>query len=255
MEKRVFIHDKDHDIPVIIELPDQKDIYPCVILLHGLLAYKEGDGYLLRKLSKKLVSNQIATVRFDFASMGENRYGRKNYHLKTMQQEMETVFSYIQKQETINPQKIGVIGHSLGGMVACLTAHLESACIVTLNGVLSLDKAEFIRQILPFDHNREYGIIQTSDGRQELLYESFFTESIGCIRSYSFSYEKSMLICLGDQDPTIPNSLGLNFAQKENKEVLIIKNANHTFNAKLKDDAKVYEMADKVNEWLDIHLK
>lgn len=255
MEKRIFLRCKNHDIPVLIEQPDSNELYPCVIMLHGLLAYKEGDGYLLRKLSKKMNENKIMTIRFDFASMGENRYARKQYHLKTMMEETKTVFDYVTQMENVDPKRICILGHSLGGLVACLTASLNSRCIVALNGVLNWQEPEFIRTLLPFDFSKDYSIIQTSDGRQELLYKDFFTESIDAIEHCHFFYDKPMLVCIGDCDPTVSNSIGIQFAKKEKKELLIIENANHTFNAKLADDSKVYELARKVNEWLDIHLK
>jgi uncharacterized protein len=50
IEERLFVPCKDHDIPMVLCVPQAEGSYPCMLLLHGFLSYKEGDGYLLAKL-------------------------------------------------------------------------------------------------------------------------------------------------------------------------------------------------------------
>ena len=80
MEKRIFIRCEDHDIPAVIRYPeDGQDRYPAVLLLHGFMAWKEGDGYMFGIGAEKLAANGFASMRIDFCSMGENRFSRRNY--------------------------------------------------------------------------------------------------------------------------------------------------------------------------------
>ena len=46
IEERLFVPCKDHDIPMVLCVPQAEGSYPCMLLLHGFLSYKEGDGYL-----------------------------------------------------------------------------------------------------------------------------------------------------------------------------------------------------------------
>ena len=43
-EKRIFIPCEDHDIPMVLAYPDTEGVFPCMLLLHGFMSYKEGDG-------------------------------------------------------------------------------------------------------------------------------------------------------------------------------------------------------------------
>lgn len=124
-EERVFIDCGDHDIPAVITYPDTEGKSPCLLLLHGYMAYKEGDGYLFTKTAARCAQAGIATARIDFCSMGENRYSRENYGLKVMLQEMQTAFEYLSKLPLIDASRIGLLGHSLGGRVAFLSASLQ----------------------------------------------------------------------------------------------------------------------------------
>lgn len=258
MEERLFIRCVDHDIPIVIEYPDEGSFFPCVLMLHGFMAYKEGDGYLFRKLAKKLKDNGIVSARIDFASMGENRYSRRNYSLHTMIKETKTVFEYLRKNSSLNKDKIGILGHSLGGRVAFLCADLNSKCIVTLNGAINIKDEAFLEKLIPFDFNKEYEIIKTSDGREELLFSNFFIEGRTCLNEKIYDYRNPILVCVASDDPTIEPQIGYQFVQDcgmDNVELMIIQNTNHTFHAKTDDITKVNELADKLNVWLDHNLK
>ena len=42
IEERLFVPCKDHDIPMVLCVPQAEGSYPCMLLLHGFLSYKEG---------------------------------------------------------------------------------------------------------------------------------------------------------------------------------------------------------------------
>lgn len=65
MEGRIFIPTtRGYDIPMVLVFPDGgRDRYPGMLLLHGFMAYKEGDGYLLRKIAEGLQANGIVSLK------------------------------------------------------------------------------------------------------------------------------------------------------------------------------------------------
>ena len=67
-----------------------------MLLLHGFMSYKEGDGYLFRKTAEKFAEVGIASARIDFCSMGENRYSRVHYGTEICVKEAKTAFEYLQ---------------------------------------------------------------------------------------------------------------------------------------------------------------
>lgn len=256
MEKRVFIKMDDYYIPGIFCVAEKREKKsPAVILCHGFLSYKEGDGFMFNKMASVLLDHGIASLRIDFCSMGENRNNRREYGILQMIREVECAYNWLLKQEEIDEDKVGLIGHSLGGRVAALSSSLNPCCIVSLNGALQ-NKMSSMKNVNQDDLNKQgYTIVHTSDNRSELLYQKFFNdlkqaEEINAINNY----RKPFLIVVGEKDPTVLPKVGLDFYdsyENDKKDLLVISDANHTFNAKTGDYTKTLEMSEKVSDWLE----
>lgn len=259
-EKRIFIPCTDHDIPTVITYPDGDGPFPCMLLLHGYMAYKEGDGYLFTKTAIECAKQGIASARIDFCSMGENRYSRENYGLKVMLEETRTAFEALQKEEKIISDRIGILGHSLGGRITFLSASLPSKCLVTFNGGINVKEDMSKKQPASFKvkEEKDYTLVHTSDGRVELLFPRFHEEMKQYRNEDIYQYKNPVLVCVGDKDPTLDPNISYDFVKNcgmDNVELIVISDANHTFNAKTKDYTKVYELLDKVVPWLKKHLQ
>lgn len=257
MEIRVFVH-SDHDIPLVITYPENKVNCPCILMLHGLLSYKEGDGYLFQKFAQELKKQGIASARFDFCSMGENRCSREEYGIKVMLEETKTIFEYLQNDPLIDSNRIGIMGHSLGGRIAILSASLPSKCIITLNGVLNIEEKPFGEMpIFNTYKDKEYTLNKLSDGRIELLFKKFYEECNEITNKDIYKYDNPILVCVGASDPTINPNISYSFVkqhQKKNINSVTIEDANHTFNAKTGDYTKVYELITVIKLWLRKNL-
>ena len=239
MEKRIFVKCEDHDIPMVIVYPDDgtEGPYPAISMLHGFMAYKEGDGYMFRKAAEEFRKNGIASARIDFCSMGENRYSRENYGMSVLLKETETAFRYLQEDPMIDESRIGILGHSLGGRVTFLSSKLPSKCLITLNGAVNV--YERMENMFPKSYQAEEGeeftVLSTSDGRKELLYPRFFEENSKYVSKDIFSYTNPILVCVGADDPTLDPKVSYDFVENcnmDNVDQLVIQEANHTFNAK-----------------------
>ena len=260
MEERLFIPCNDHDIPMVISYPESGNNFPCLLMLHGYMAYKEGDGYMFTKFAKELADNGIASARIDFVSMGENRYSRENYGLKVMLEETKTAFEYLQRHPRMDEKRIGIMGHSLGGRITFLSAGLPSKCLVSLNGAVNVKEKMGMKQPASFKTEKGdgYQIIHTSDGRAELLFDRFGEESDVYLNEDVYEYTNPILVCIGASDPTLDPEISYKFVREcgmPNVDEIVIQDANHTFNAKTKDYAKLYELISKVIPWLDENLK
>lgn len=258
IEQRIFIPTKTHDIPMVITYPNLDGVYPCMLLLHGFLAYKEGDGYLFTKTAQALANNGIASARIDFCSMGENRYSRKFYGTKICIEETKEAFNYLCSCDHIDSSRIGLLGHSMGARIALLCSDLDSKCIVTFNGAVNVEEP-YAFDILSNQNKEElktqgYTFMYPSDGRVELLFNQFYLDC-EIHSSEIYNYHRPILVCVGKQDPTLNPKISYRFARKHPyADLLEIDGANHTFNAKTKDYTKVDELLEKVVSWLKINL-
>ena len=257
-EKRIFIKCEDHDIPMVIAYPEGNGPFPCVLLLHGYMSYKEGDGYLFTKTAARFAEDGIATARIDFCSMGENRCSRIHYGTSIMIKEAKTAFAWLQQDHSIIPERIGILGHSMGGRITFLSSDLPSKCLITFNGAVSVDKSFGVPKGINMDEIADHGytVVHTSDGRYELIFEQFVKDMSICSDKI-YQYKNPILVCVGESDPTLPPSVSYDFVKNcnmPNVELLKIADANHTFNAKTGDYTKVYELLDKVVVWLKKNL-
>ena len=261
MEKIVFIKNDSYFIPGVYTYPDTNGKYPAVLLLHGLLSCKSGDGFMLEKIAEALAENGIASLRIDFCSCGESRRSRRDYNILSLTKEAKTAYKHMQDNELIDKNRIAILGHSYGGVIAFKTADLNPKCIITLNGAMTSNLYEDYLQTkdeyLIDKNGYKYTLIPQSDGRIELMYSNFFELHIKHNYNYP-KYDGRILMCIGVNDPRISPEDGKKFfdsLENENKELIIIDDANHTFNAKTLDYTKLNELMDKVNEWLNKNLK
>lgn len=253
MLKRVFIPTtQPQPIPGIYTFPDhQSGPFPAVLMIHGFMAYKEGDGFLLTKMAEVLAKAGMASLRIDCTSMGENRNDRANYDMPHLMQDVAAAFADLKKQPEVDVNRLGLIGHSLGGRLVTLNYNLDPAFIITLNGALFLTPTKIHEKDFT---NQDYAIIATSDGRHELLYRNFSDLQAGYdVKETLVNYQKYFCVCVGKQDPTVNPQVSLDFYNKlqtPNKKLIEIEDANHTFNAKTGDYTKILETAEKVKDWL-----
>lgn len=259
IEKRIFVPCDDHDIPMVIAYPNEEGQFPCMLLLHGFMAYKEGDGYLFAKTAQELAKSNIASARIDFCSMGENRYSRVHYGTEICLKETKYAFEFLQKDSHIISNRIGILGHSMGGRITFLSSNLPSKCLVTFNGAVNVSDSNGMKmkeEVLKDMDEKGYSIIHTSDGRSELLFPKFI-EDCQIHSNDIYKYQNPILVCVGANDPTLDPNVSYDFVKNcnmDNVEMIVIDQANHTFNAKTGDYTKVYELLEKVVLWLKKNL-
>jgi len=255
MEKNIVIKCDEYNIPGVLTVPDAKqEKYPCVLMLHGFIAYKQGDGFLFEKLANVFSKAGIATLRIDCCSCGENRRNRNQYGLCTIKKEAEEAFNYLKSLEIIDENKVGIIGHSLGGKIAIKSANLNPWLVITLGGRLADKTLNANPEYIGEDkEGHKFLLVYCSDGRSEVIYDSFYQQEEEFYKKEYDSLTCPILLCVGKKDFTVDQAMSVNYynnLNNDNKKLLYIEDANHTFNAKTGDYTKVYELADKIVEWI-----
>lgn len=250
ISKNIQIKNGNYIIPGTYVYPnDMNKKVPCLLLLHGFLSSKNGDGKLLVKVAEGLASNGIASLRIDFCSCGENSRDRKDYNIDNLIIETKKAYEELKNNKLIDSSRIGILGHSLGGLVSFKVADLNPKCIITLNGAM---KSNLYEQYLNIKNEFKdgYYIMPQSDGRNEKLYESFY-KCDNLTNNIYPKYDGNKLMCIGESDPRILPAWQYEYARSINADIISIAEANHTFNAKTGDYTKVNELIDKLNVWLN----
>ena len=106
-------------IPAIIMRPTKiEENMPLVVMCHGFTGNKKGDNECFIKLGKLLASNGIASVTIDFSGCGDSTELSTKYTLNNMKSDIDSAIKYMQTNLSIDKDKIGIVGHSMGGRIA-----------------------------------------------------------------------------------------------------------------------------------------
>lgn len=140
-EHEVNFSVEDINLSGTLTLPNPEGPHPAVILISGSYAdNRDAEMYGFKPfklISDHLCRNGIAVLRYDDRGIGKST-GKHTYQY-TIDDLADDVFSAInllKNRNDINPDQIGLIGHSLGGMIAPLVASQtkDIAFIISLAG-------------------------------------------------------------------------------------------------------------------------
>ncbi len=136
-EKNVFFTNETDNIKLggTLALPKNelkntsknKGKFPAVILVSGSGGQARdceiNDFAMFKVLSDYLVERGIAVLRYDDRGTGESKGNNVMlYTTKELAKDVESGVKFLSQQENVDAQKIGIIGHSEGGIIAPLVA-------------------------------------------------------------------------------------------------------------------------------------
>ncbi|HJV47021.1 MAG TPA: alpha/beta fold hydrolase [Bacillota bacterium] len=95
---------------------------PLIIICHGFVGSRIGVNRLFVKAAQQFVSYGYAVLRFDYEGCGESSGEYGSYGLDRFIQQTKDVISFGSEIKNVDREQIILVGHSLGGAVAALTA-------------------------------------------------------------------------------------------------------------------------------------
>jgi uncharacterized protein len=98
---------------------------PLIIICHGFVGNRIGVNRLFVKAAKQFASYGFAVLRFDYEGCGESSGEYGSYGFDRFIEQTRDVITFGSELELIDPDRIILLGHSLGGAVAALTASMD----------------------------------------------------------------------------------------------------------------------------------
>lgn len=109
-----------------LTLPAKDGNYPAVILITGSGPQNRNEEVAGHKpflvISDHLTRNGIAVLRYDDRGFGQSTGDFKSATSLDFARDVESAISYLKTRPEINKGKIGLVGHSEGGMIAPIVA-------------------------------------------------------------------------------------------------------------------------------------
>lgn len=228
-------------------VPD-KQLKPVVIFVHGfkgfkdwgywhlLAAYFAQQGFVFIKLN--LSHNGATTESTDLVDM--EAFGNNNFSIELT--DLDTLLNYLSSGDSpfkaeMNPEKLGIIGHSRGGGLVLLKAQEDDRikAVATWAGVSHLNPG-WGEDVL--SKWKQEGVLYNLNTRTQVqmplyyqLYEDFAANANRFdVGKATAALTQPLLIVHGDRDPVVPVERAHELQkQKPEAEVYIVPEADHTF--------------------------
>ncbi len=242
-QKSVVFKNHVMDIYGVLHAPvaAKKKAVPIVVFCHGFTGTKVEPHRIFVKMARDLVSRGIAALRFDFRGSGDSE---GNFEDMTLSGEISDAVKALDwvvqnaEQEGLDAERIGLLGLSMGGLVAACTAAKDRRVkALTLWGAVSDLNASLARN----QKDRKDSIRDLPGGFVDyggnLLGPAFFAEfdKIYPVKEI-VKFRGPVLIVHGSEDDREPASnANAYFAAISGRHPLnrnvVIEGADHTFNA------------------------
>lgn len=208
---------------------------PAVVLCHGFTGHKSESHRLFVSTGRALARSGIGALRFDFRGSGDSAGESETMTVAGEVADARAALAYLQDRAGVDGKRIGLLGLSLGGMIAALTLPLEPdiRAVSLWNPVA--DPEGVARRRRTERSDRELVSCGVADYHGWAVGPAFLRElpELRPVESL-VSGGRPVLIVLGDQDESVPNAEGLRYADTLRKgevpvDVEIIKGGGHTF--------------------------
>jgi uncharacterized protein len=251
-ERFSFLDPHGHRVASILTIPE-RGTDKITILCHGFLSSKTSSTN--NALTRMLVSQGIATFRFDFFGQGESE---GPFEQITVSLAVDQAHKAVDVMRDRGYRRIGLMGSSFGGLVSILAAsqRTDLACLALKCPVV--DFAEELRLEFGEDGMEQWKMTDTvpdilgGSNRVRLRY-AFYED---CLRQIAYAPARSItaptVIVQGDCDEHVPlhQSRRLFGALQVKKHLELLPGADHQFTK----GADFQRMTLTIADWLTQHL-
>ncbi len=245
-KKEYNVFGEQGGINTLITLPKgfnpETDHCPMVVLMHGFMSSMNRNP--LPKISEALAKAGIASIRFDFNAHGKSEGKFIDMTLANEVSDAKAVLNYVSSLPYVT--KIGVLGHSQGGVIAgLLSGELEDdalrpACVTLLAPAAVLKDDAIAGTCMGVKYNAadppEYvNVFMHKLGRKFIL-------AAQKLELYDISCQYTGPVCIihGIKDKIVPYSYAEEYDRRySNSELHILEDEGHFMKKRLEDISSI----------------
>ena len=218
----------------------EEDQCPMVILMHGIFSSKDYNP--MPALAKGLAQEGIASIRFDFDGHGKSEGRMQDMTIEKELADARAVWEYVKALPYVD--RIGLLGHSQGGVIASMTAGRLEAEGSAPDGLVLIAPGSVIKEACqggkffsarfdpkdPPEFIRCWGFMKL--GREYLL----TTQQLDIYGTAS-EYKGPVRILHGTRDGIVPMWCSEKFKETygDSAELVTVEGENHTITRKRKE--------------------
>ncbi len=239
----ISVTNGDRAVPATVVIPEGEGPFPAVVMNHGHGGGRnEGGGFA--RLADALAEAGIATIRMDFAGVGDSKAPWTDQSLSSMVSDSNASLAYLLANYPVDPDRVGILGYSMGGRVALTIAQSPDSTYKAVGllapsanpgeGLITLlagGEAEAETLYAQAQGEKGYADYTTQYGQQQQLSLAWFDE----MRASSpldgiDAYQGPMLVVHGDKDEVIPPAQNeAVVAAYPTASILLVPEADHGY--------------------------
>ncbi|ANZ60425.1 alpha/beta hydrolase [Secundilactobacillus paracollinoides] len=234
-EKEITVQRDNLTIRGTILTPDDTTTYDLAILMHGFTSNRGfTPDHILYNLSRKLLKQGIASLRFDFNGHGKSDGKFEDMTVPNEISDAEAILTYVRQLPEV--RHIYLMGHSQGGVVASMLGGLYPEFITKIvlmapAATLKDDALAGVLQGATYDPNHvpDKLLVRPDAG---LSVGGAYLRSAQVLPIYEVAqrYHGPVTIIHGDHDVVVNIKASKRYeAVYENATLHVLKNADHSF--------------------------
>lgn len=235
MQRAIELEYKGQILRGMEHVPERREgeRVPAVILYHGFTGTKLEPHRIFLKICRALEGMGIACFRFDFLGSGESDGNFEEMTVSGEIAEAGAILDRVKRDPRIDPERVTLLGMSLGGLVASVLAgervqDVHKLVLLAPAGEMYLLIKDMIDGVLAMPDLQVYDFNGNLIGRP-------FAEDLKTLNVFARAkgYTGDVMIVHGTKDPTVPYQVSLAYqAQSYEGRALVhlIEDADHTFN-------------------------
>lgn len=230
----------------VVNTPDDFDTdkkYPTVIMYHGFGGNRDGRTWMRIQNAKQLTSKGYVVVRFDFSGTNESDGEFYDMTVNREKEEAIMIYNFTKTRAYVDNDRIYLIGHSLGGVIATLIAsEVNPKAVALLAPASDMNNVDFLEVMKAsvFDIDKEKStsslikLIKENkdmDIGGEKISVKFWLEFLPInIYAKASKYEGNVLILRGTKDELVFNDANIKLKEAyPNASYEQIEGADHSF--------------------------
>lgn len=238
----------------VLHLPAarRKRPMPSVVLFHGFTGNRMESHWMFVKCSRALAHAGIASLRFDFYGSGESDGEFREMTLRGEIADGRAAVAFLRRQSGIDPERVGLLGLSLGGAVAAtLAPSIHAKAVVLWSAVAHTAR---LRELVKKAAKKIPGKAGAFEYDARELHPRLVEDvlKVEPVRHLA-CYPGPTLIIHPEKDEAIPASHARDFFQaagSETKELVIIAGADHVYTSVPWEQEAIHRTV----QWFGRHL-
>ncbi|MFB6166762.1 MAG: alpha/beta hydrolase [Candidatus Nanohaloarchaea archaeon] len=241
--------------PEGVEHDSPADSVPGVILAHSFTGHRNVPH--LKHLGRELAGRGLVSFRFDFTDcIGESEGSCMDMKVTNQIRDLKDALSYLEAMGEVDEDRIGLAGHSLGGMTSVLVASEDERveALVPISAPTN-SEGERLFEGKEIDRWREMGHTHFPSARRgEVKIGWGFYEDLQQYDAMDAIGENNAPVRFvhGSEDEIVPVEESRRMYEEagEPKDLEIVEGADHLFKRGEHEEA----MVDAVSGWMEKHL-